>query len=233
MKAKQIAISSLTLAFLVSVQYVLSFLSGVELVTVILLCFCYIFGIRMGVLTATAFSFIRCFLFGFSPSVVLLYLIYYNLFAVLFGAIGKRSTPVWTSIILLSLITTSSMYFAVVGLPVSTIYQKRMCIMLWLLFGITAAILCSIIVMLVFYRHMSRERVCVTALAAFVTICFTLLDDIISPIIYGWTFETAIGYFYTSFIAMIPQTICVALSVFLLFNPIIKIYKKMERNMLQ
>lgn len=230
MKAKQLAISSLTLALLVSVQYVLSFLPGVELVTVILLCFCYTFGICLGVITATTFSFIRCFLFGFSPSVVLLYLIYYNLFAVLFGTIGKRSTPVWTSLILLSLITASSMYFAIAGVPVSILYQKRISIMLWILFGITAAILCLFVVMLIFYRHISRELICVTTLAAFVTICFTLLDDIISPIIYGWPFEAAIGYFYTSFIAMIPQTICVTISVFLLFSPIIKIYKKMKRN---
>lgn len=227
MKARQIAVSSLTLALLLSMQYALSFVSGVELVTVILLCFCYTFGIRLGVLTATAFSLTRCLLFGFSPSVVLLYLIYYNLFAVLFGAIGKRSAPVWVSPMLLGLIAAFSMYFAISGVPVSILYQKRISVMLWILFGIAIALLCLFVVLLCSRIQRSRELACVTTMAAFCTICFTLLDDIISPIIYGWPFGTAVGYFYAGFIAMLPQTICAALTVFFLFTPLRKIYVKM------
>ena len=41
-------------------------------------------------ITATCFSLLRCLLFGFYPNIIILYLIYYNLFALLFGTLGKK-----------------------------------------------------------------------------------------------------------------------------------------------
>ena len=40
-------------------------LSGIEIVTVLLLCFAYCYGWRDGVLIAVVFSVLRCFIFGF------------------------------------------------------------------------------------------------------------------------------------------------------------------------
>lgn len=87
--AKEIALSGITVAFLIGGQMALSAVSGVEIVTAIFAVYCFVFGVLNGVIVATAFSLIRCFVFGFFPQVILLYLIYYNLFAVALGVLGR------------------------------------------------------------------------------------------------------------------------------------------------
>ena len=88
--SKEIAITALMTALLIVVQYVLSAVKGVELVTVFLLCFAFCFGPLKGVVCALSFSLLRCFIFGFFPSVLVLYLIYYPSFALTVGLLGKR-----------------------------------------------------------------------------------------------------------------------------------------------
>ena len=78
-------------ALLISVQFCLSFVSGVELVTVLFVSFCYVFGARKGVIVATVFSIIRCIVFGAFINVIILYLIYYNIVAVVFGLLNKHN----------------------------------------------------------------------------------------------------------------------------------------------
>ena len=218
MNAKKIAVCAVTVALLIAVQFALSFVSGLELVTVLLLCFCYTFGAACGMLVATAFSLIRCLLFGFMPNVVLLYLIYYNLFALLFGSLRKHKLPVWVCPILLALLAGGSAYFATTGIPISILYQNKIRIMFWILFGIAAALLLSYIVLILCHKK-SKELASITALAAFCTVLFTLIDDVISPLILGYGMDATLAYFYTSFLAMLPQTICASVSVFLLFHP--------------
>ena len=101
--SKQIALMSVTVALLIAGQLVVSAVQGVEIVTVLLLSFCVRFGVRRGLIVATAFSLIRCFLFGFVPNVVVLYLVYYNLFAIVFGLMGivARKIPVPLAILVL------------------------------------------------------------------------------------------------------------------------------------
>ena len=84
-----VAVVAVFTALLLGAQYALWFVKGVEVVTVLLLVFSYRFGVRCGVLSAVAFSLLRCLLFGFFPNVVLLYLIYYPLFAACFGGVGN------------------------------------------------------------------------------------------------------------------------------------------------
>ena len=87
--AKEIAVISVFTALLIGGQLVFGFVAGVEIVTVLLLCFCFSFGTVRGMLSATAFSLLRCIIFGFFPTFVILYLVYYNLFAVVFGLAGR------------------------------------------------------------------------------------------------------------------------------------------------
>lgn len=87
--AKEIAFIGVVVSVLIGGQFVLSAFAGIEIITVILAVYCFTFGIVRGVITATAFSLLRCIVFGFFPHVVLLYLIYYNLFAVVVGLFGK------------------------------------------------------------------------------------------------------------------------------------------------
>lgn len=230
MKTKQLALCAVMTALLVAIQYAMSFVSGVELVTAFFLCFCYVFGVRCGVLTGIAFSLLRCFLFGFMPNVILLYLVYYTLFAVLFGFVGRRKMPVWVCPALLAALAAMCAYFAIRGLPISVLYRTRVSVMLWLLFGILAALLGFYVILLAKNKgEQGRELASVTALAAFCTVMFTLLDDIISPLVLGYSAEAAVGYFYTGFLAMLPQTICAAVSVFVLFIPLKRVYEAVSR----
>ena len=87
--AKKVILPGVFTALLIGAQLVLSGVSGIELVTVLLLTFVYKYGTKQGLLVATAFSLLRCFLFGFFPNVVVLYLVYYNLFALVFGMMGQ------------------------------------------------------------------------------------------------------------------------------------------------
>ncbi|MBQ7373776.1 MAG: hypothetical protein IJW64_04350 [Clostridia bacterium] len=102
--AKEIAFAGITVALLIGGQLALSAVSGVEIVTAIFAVYCFVFGVLNGVIVATAFSLIRCFIFGFFPQVILLYLIYYNLFAVAVGVLGAmvKDKKVWFKILVLT-----------------------------------------------------------------------------------------------------------------------------------
>ena len=67
----------------------LSAISGIEIITLLFTAFCFYFGVIKGMAVGTAFSILRILIFGFMPNVVILYLLYYNLFALIVGSIGK------------------------------------------------------------------------------------------------------------------------------------------------
>lgn len=157
-------------ALLIAGQLVLSGVTGIEIVTVLMLCFCFSYGIRHGIAVATTFSLLRCFLFGFQINVIVLYLVYYNLFAIFFGWLGRR-----------------------------------------------------------FAGEMSLLRmVIVVACAVAFTIFFTLLDDIITPLIYAFHPNAARVYFFGSLYAVIPQSVCTVVTVTVCFRPLTKIIKKIN-----
>ena len=167
---KEIATVAVFTALLIGGQLALSAVSGVEIVTVLLLSFSFYFGARLGMLGATAFSLLRCFVFGFFPSVLILYLIYYNLFALVFGFIGNR-------------------------------------------FGKEADM---------------KKLIVITFIAVLMTVLFSLLDDVITPLFYGYTADAAKAYFFASFYAMIPQSVCAVVTTVLLFPPLLGIYKRVK-----
>jgi hypothetical protein len=166
-KTKFIVRVSMCVAMLIGGQLALNSISGIEIVTVMMLCFCYCYGIRHGIAIATVFSLLRCFIFGFQINVILLYLIYYNLFAVFFGWLGAR-----------------------------------------------------------FAGKMSPARtIAVVASAMVFTVFFTLLDNILTPLIYAFHREAAIAYFINSMYAVIPQVTCTLVTVLVCFHPLTKVIK--------
>lgn len=169
-KTKFVVRVAMCVALLIAGQLALSSVSGIEIVTVMLLCFCYCYGVRHGIAIATTFSLLRCFVFGFQINVIVLYLVYYNLFAIFFGWLGARFTG----------------------------------------------------------RNALLKTVVVVASAVVFTAMFTLLDDVITPLIYGFNENAARVYFYQSLTALIPQTICTAVTVTLLFHPLTRVIKKVN-----
>lgn len=165
-----VAVVAVFTALLLAAQYALWFVKGVEAVTVLLLVFSYRFGVRCGVLSAVAFSPLRCLLFGFFPNVVLLYLIYYPLFAACFGGLGNA--------------------------------LRR--------------------------RADLKTQLLLTALAVLFTALFTLLDDAVTPLFYGYTKEAALAYFIASLPTMAMQCACALLTVFLLFRPLMAVLRRVR-----
>lgn len=163
---KFITVTALFTALLMGVQFALSGIAGVELVTVVFLAFCFCAGVKAGVTVAVAFSLIRCFLFGFYPSVIALYLIYYVSFALFFGFLGNK-------------------------------------------FG---------------RRVTPKSFIVVLVLVCVFTACFSLLDDVITPLIYGFGEKATVAYFYASLPFMLSQTICAFISVSLLFFPLVRVF---------
>ena len=169
-KTKSIVRVAMCVALLIGGQFALSSISGIEIVTVMMLCFCLCYGIRTGVAIATTFSLLRCMFFGFQINVVVLYLIYYNLFALFFGFLGKRFSGK-LSLLKIAAVVASALVF---------------------------------------------------------TVLFTLLDDVITPLIFAFHPNAAKVYFYQSLYAMIPQTVCTLVTVSVLFAPLTKVIKKID-----
>ena len=168
--AKELAIIGMYTALLIGGQFVLSFVSGIEIVTVLFLVFCYRFGVKRGIIVATAFSLLRCFIFGFMVNVIILYLVYYNLFAVAFGFIGAKLK-----------------------------------------------------------NNISIKKVIVLTITACVfTILFTLIDDIITPLYYGFTLNATKAYFIASIPVMLPQIVCTIITCALFIYPLSKLLKRLE-----
>ena len=95
--ARHIAAAAVMTALLIGAQVALSPVAGVEVVTVLLAAFAFSCGAGAGALVAVAFSLLRCFIWGFYPSVIVLYLVYYPLFALIFGALGRVKEGAWAS----------------------------------------------------------------------------------------------------------------------------------------
>ena len=169
-KAKFIARVAMCVALLIASQLTLSSVTGVEIVTVMMLCFCYCYGIRHGIAVATTFSLLRCFIFGFQVNVIVLYLVYYNLFALFFGWLGVRFTG----------------------------------------------------------KNTLLKTVVVVASAVVFTALFTLLDNVITPLIFQFHANAARVYFLSSLYAVIPQTVCTAVTVSVCFHPLTRVIKKVN-----
>lgn len=163
---KDCAYIGVFVALTIAVQLCLSFLPGVELVTVLFVAFSFAFGCKRGMAAATVFSLLRQLVFGFYPTVLVLYLIYYNGLALLFGGLGRRRKLTAKTIV-------------------------------WL-----------------------------TAVACVCTACFTLLDNILTPLWYGYSGRVLKIYFTASLSVMIPQVVCTAVSVGVLFLPLVKLFQK-------
>lgn len=242
--AKEIAYSAVTCALLIGGQLALSFVAGVEIVTVLLLCFSFVFGARCGVLTAVSFSLLRCFIWGIYPSVLLLYIIYYPLFALLFGLMGKikdgfyERPPLWIALLinllLAALIAGCGCSIAFNLIKISRKYKAMVTALLWTILALCSAMLLAFNALLILKKcgvlksGKPVKLIVITTLAAVCTVCFTLLDDVISPLVLGMEGDSALTYFYASFTAMLPQTVCTVATVSTLFYPLCAVMNKMK-----
>lgn len=122
---KDITLIGLFTAILIAGQFALFGISGVEIVTVLFASFAFYFGVIRGLIVATAFSVLRCLVFGFFPNVLILYLVYYNLFAVVIGLLGKKmnkSLSALKLIIVVLVLTILTIIFTLLDNVITPLY---------------------------------------------------------------------------------------------------------------
>lgn len=166
--AKKIILPGVFTALLIGGQLALSGISGIEIVTVLLLTFVYKYGVWQGLLVANSFSILRCFIFGFMPNVLILYLIYYNLFVIVFGMIGKMFK----------------------------------------------------------HEYGIKRHIIILVVAIIMTAMFTMMDNILTPLIYGFSQKAMEAYFFASLYTVVPQIICTLATVLLIFPVLMRILNK-------
>lgn len=105
---KEIAFIAVFVALTIGAQFALSALPGVEIVTLLFVSYSFTFGVKRGMLAATAFSLIRQLVFGFYANVLVLYLLYYNVLAAVFGLLGYhgKAERRWLAACILSCVCT-------------------------------------------------------------------------------------------------------------------------------
>lgn len=164
--AKDITLIAMYSALLIGVQFILSSLLGVELVSVMLALYSLTFGAKRGMATAVVFSLLRCIIFGFFPSVIILYLIYYPSFALVFGLLKGIKYKIYP-------------------------------------------IFCIVITTL--------------------TICFSLLDDVITPLVLSFsTIGAWKSYFLASLPVLLTHSVSVGVSAAVLFYPLSRVLSKLS-----
>lgn len=169
--AKECAYLAAFVALVIALQLALSFVPGVELVTVSFITYSFVMGARRGMIAATAFSLLRQLVFGFYPVVLILYLVYFNLLAFSFGLLGKKM------------------------------------------------------------RVAPKNLVWLIIFACLGTVCFTMIDNILTPLWYGYTPRATKAYFLASLPFMLPQVVCSGVSVGCLFLPLAKVFLTIKRTL--
>lgn len=242
--AKKIAYCAVMTALLTGAQVALGFVSGVEIVTLLLACFAACAGVACGVITAICFCLLRCFIWGFYPNVIILYLIYFPLFALIFGLLGHIGDDkfreagtgiiICVNVILAAVACTALCCCLFKLIKISRLYADTAYAMMWAIFALSVALDIAFNVLVILVKNKKCDGAILkifmyTAVACVCTICFTLIDDVISPLMLGMTEKTALAYFYASFMAMLPQTICTLVTLSLLSAPVTYIMRRCLR----
>ena len=253
--ARDIAVIAVTVALLIGGQALFAALPGVEVVTVVLLSFSWSFGAARGILTATAYSLLRCFFFGFDAKTVVLYLLYFNFFACLFGVLGgrgggkagaagakaeKEGKGEKEKISPLSAVFTEGLFLALCVLAaavlsgavrVSVLLQTGLNILAWVLLFIASAGAVAYNILLFFSRKYpacaaAAQTVAAGAAPPGCPLLFTPLGGAPSPLFFRGGGGGGVAYFYASFTAMLPQTVCALVSVSILFRPLTRVFRR-------
>lgn len=169
--AKECAYLAVFVALVIAGQIVFSFVPGVEIVTVSFVAYSFVMGVGRGTVAATAFSLLRGLVFGFFPTVLILYLVYFNLLALCFGFLGLK----WRA--------------SVKTLP-------------WL---VLIACVCSV--------------------------GFTMIDNVLTPLWYGYSAKATRAYVLASLPFMISQVICTAVSIAFLLIPLTKAFSLIKKQL--
>lgn len=79
-------------------------------------------------------------------------------------------------------------------------------------------------------KYSVKIHVLLTVLAVVLTACFTLFDDVLTPLMYSYSLSATKIYFIASLYTMVPQLICSLATVTTLFYPLYKVLIIFSKN---
>ncbi len=79
-----------------------------------------------------------------------------------------------------------------------------------------------------YVKPSGKKLIVIVLLACVCTACFTLIDNIITPLWYGYTRRAAEIYFKASLTVMLPQIVCTAVTVGVLFLPLYGVFRRLK-----
>lgn len=137
------------------------------------------------------------------------------------------------------LVTATLVIFAAVfgikrGMAVAVVFSLLRCI-IWGFFPNVVVLYLIYFPLLALFSALCGKikdfdwRYVVTVIVAVVmTICFTLLDDVITPLISGFNRNAWRAYFYAGTPTMVAQSICAAVTLLIMYPPLFKLLDKMK-----
>lgn len=81
------------------------------------------------------------------------------------------------------------------------------------------------------WKNSIRALPYLVVFACICTACFTLLDNLLTPLWYAFSKRAFKVYFLASLSVMLPQVLCTAISVFILFIPLQKVFLQAKRSL--
>ena len=75
------------------------------------------------------------------------------------------------------------------------------------------------------HEYSIKKHIMVVVIAVIMTALFTMTDNILTPLMYGFTENATKAYFMTSLYTIVPQIICTFATVLILFPVLIKVLK--------
>lgn len=74
------------------------------------------------------------------------------------------------------------------------------------------------------FRKPQKRLIILVFVACICTVCFTLIDNVLTPLWYGYSEKAARLYFKYSLPVLLPQTLCTAVTTATLFLPLRKVF---------
>lgn len=136
------------------------------------------------------------------------------------------------------LITSFCFYFGVLrGITVATAFSLLRCFIFGFFPQIIVLYLCYYNFIAILFGFMGKaflrkvnvkKLIVITIVAVLSTVLFTIFDLLLQKLFYGFTIKAITAYFIAGIPTLITQIICVFISVLLLFNPLLKVYKSIR-----
>lgn len=80
-------------------------------------------------------------------------------------------------------------------------------------------------------RNLRKFLPIATVVACIGTVAFTMIDNVLTPLWYGYSQRDAALYFKASLPFMIPQVVCTAITVGCLFVPLSRVFQRLRKGL--